>query len=61
MGVVFWVTFYLFVLDLLGFGWVGMVSERGCGDSLFCCGSWGDFEGEFRQGIVRFCPKMCVE
>ena len=42
--------FCLFVLDLLGFSWSRVVRcgrERWCGDSLFCCGSWGDVEGEF--------------
>ena len=24
------------------------VVERWCGDGVFCCGSWGEFDGEFR-------------
>ena len=33
------------------------VDDIECGDSLF----YYVFEREFRQEIVRFCPKMCVE
>ena len=44
MGVMFWVIFYLFVLDLLGFGG-GRVVRWGRGEKVwnwvFCCGSWG--------------------
>ena len=39
--------FCLFVLNLLGFSWSRVVRCGGCGFGVFCCGSWGDVEGEF--------------
>ena len=50
MSVVFYVIFCLFVLNLLGFRWVGELSrvvEIECEIGLFCCGFWVDFECEF--------------
>ena len=39
--------FCLFALDLLRFGYDGVVlgraGERGCGIRVFCYGSWGEF------------------
>ena len=38
MGVVFWVIFYLFVLDLLGFEWSRVIKLVEYRYDLFCYG-----------------------
>ena len=36
-----------FIRGLSEVGWLGRVGERWCGDGVFCCGCWGEFEYGF--------------